>query len=220
MFPNRFNKNYKENVGMDEERIQKEKKVLRKTMITLLDEFSVNEKKVARAAKKIERKLLESDIYKKTEAIFSFIAAAGEVPTYGIIKRAFADGKRVAVPRIIDRDGVMDFFYLDKTIPLKMQLEIGAFGILAPSLDAEKVPVESFPHGGLFLLPGLAFTHDGKRLGKGKAFYDKYIARIEHTVPTLAALCFLCQIVDDIPCAETDKLMEYIVCEKGVVKCT
>ena len=63
------------------------------------------------------------------------------------------------------------------------------------------------------LVPGVAFTKDGKRLGHGKGFYDIYIERMKKAGlnPYLCGICLPCQLVEDIPTDEHDILMDKVV---------
>ena len=54
----------------------------------------------------------------------------------------------------------------------------------------------------LVLMPGLAFTKQGDRMGYGGGFYDRFLAE-EPNHPTLA-LCYEFQIVDNLPTEEFD----------------
>lgn len=62
----------------------------------------------------------------------------------------------------------------------------------------------------LMLVPGLAFTKDGKRLGRGAGFYDRAISVLPKCVKTLG-ICKMTQLVDEIPMQEHDmKVMEVL----------
>ena len=54
----------------------------------------------------------------------------------------------------------------------------------------------------LVLMPGMAFTKDGKRMGYGGGFYDKFLAA-EPDHPTVA-LCYDFQMVEDLPNEDYD----------------
>lgn len=59
----------------------------------------------------------------------------------------------------------------------------------------------------LVIVPGVAFTKNGKRLGHGKGYYDKYLNNLikrQNYVPKTVALVFKEQLLDDIPCNELD----------------
>ena len=51
-------------------------------------------------------------------------------------------------------------------------------------------------------MPGMAFTTDGKRMGYGGGFYDKFLAA-EPNHPTVA-LCYAFQMVEDLPTEDYD----------------
>ena len=65
------------------------------------------------------------------------------------------------------------------------------------------------------LIPGLAFTRDGRRLGRGKGFYDRFLT-------TLRPDCFTCglghdlQLVEDLPTEPHDVTLDAVVTPAGV----
>jgi len=71
----------------------------------------------------------------------------------------------------------------------------------------------------LFIVPGLAFTKNGCRLGHGMGYYDRYLARHQQMfsvnkdgeTPTTIALCFAEQIVDDIPTTGHDFPIDFVL---------
>ena len=67
----------------------------------------------------------------------------------------------------------------------------------------------------LILIPGLAFTPDGQRLGRGGGFYDRYLARLPARATKLG-VCFQCQVVESLPSEAHDQRMDAIVTENGI----
>lgn len=63
-------------------------------------------------------------------------------------------------------------------------------------------------------MPGLGFTNNGKRLGRGKGYYDKYIndykKKYSNNFKTIG-LAFSQQICDDIPTTEQDIFIDYLI---------
>ena len=204
----------------DETELTEKKCLVRKAMRKAIFEFTAEQNRAGMASKKIERLLLGSELYAASDAVFIFVSDPSEVETRGIIASALKDKKRVALPRCIDAAGTMEFYYLDAALSFEAQTEIGAFGITEPKTDLEKVDTKNFPHASLFLVPALAFSRDGRRLGKGKGFYDRYIAGISYAFPVLAGLCFSCQIISDVPAGVRDASVSHIVCEKGIFPCS
>ena len=135
----------------------------------------------------------------------------------------------------------MDFYFLEEGKALESQLETGAYGIREPKAELKKFAgfraaalgegvakdceavaacgsgtafTETSPIQKIFMLvPGVAFTKDGKRLGHGKGFYDIYIERMKKAGlnPYLCGICLPCQLVEDIPTDEHDILMDKVV---------
>jgi 5-formyltetrahydrofolate cyclo-ligase len=68
-----------------------------------------------------------------------------------------------------------------------------------------------FPGGlDVILVPGLAFTVQGARLGRGKACYDNYLKKCTTAGfnPCTVALAFHQQVVDYVPVGDSDQLIQ------------
>lgn len=199
--------------------LAEKKRRARREMRKTIFEFTADKNRAEAASEKIAGIVLGSELYAVSGSIFIFASEAREVETRGLIASALKDGKRVALPRCTNAKGAMEFYYLDAALPFDEQTETGTFGITEPKTFLEKIDTSCFPHSSLFLMPALAFSRDGKRLGKGKGFYDRYAARIVHASPVFAGLCFSCQIIYDVPAGALDVSVSHIVCEDGIVTC-
>ena len=134
-----------------------------------------------------------------------------ELPTEptDVIKQAIKDGKRVALPKIISKeDGIMEFYYLDAQKSLVEQTSVGALGILEPD---ETLPASPNPDSHTLILgPGRAFTMDGARLGRGKGYYDRYLAKKRLPNVAIAGVCFNFQVLAEVPTDLNDIKMDLI----------
>ena len=82
----------------------------------------------------------------------------------------------------------------------------GPFGIREP---ASHSPVRAIKDIDVFLVPGVAFTRDGRRLGRGAAYYDVTLAlRGPHAVTI--GIAFECSVVAEIPIDAHDVPMDFI----------
>ncbi|TRY63957.1 hypothetical protein TCAL_07693 [Tigriopus californicus] len=66
----------------------------------------------------------------------------------------------------------------------------------------------------LILVPGLAFTASGQRLGRGKGYYDTYLQKCKSILspgPQTLALAFQEQIVDHIPTHDHDQSLDAVI---------
>ena len=69
----------------------------------------------------------------------------------------------------------------------------------------------------LMLIPGMAFSDDGKRLGRGKGYYDTYLSKAKDNLkvpPKTIALAFTQQIVKNVPTDELDFLIDKVIYTK------
>jgi 5-formyltetrahydrofolate cyclo-ligase len=101
-------------------------------------------------------------------------------------------------------------------------IEIPSLGHLAPSAWNRQIHEPAFAQAHLvtpaeiklMIVPGLAFTRDGHRLGRGGGFYDRYLALLPSTAVKIG-VCFSVQIVPSLPAEPHDQHMNAIITEQG-----
>lgn len=148
---------------------------------------------------------LRQYIYCKT--VFTYVSKNIEVDTLSLIRAAWANGKRVAVPRCVTETREMDFFYITNM----SDLEEGAFGVLEPIADkCEKVTDFS---KGLCIVPGLSFDAEGYRLGYGKGYYDRFLSKFQGDT---VGLCYSNCIKWKLPHGYYDKPVDLIVTDRYI----
>lgn len=80
-------------------------------------------------------------------------------------------------------------------------------------LSESYLAVEETPE--IILIPGLAFTKTGERLGRGKGYFDRYL---EHFQGIKIGICFECQLVADVMSEQHDVVMDFIVTETKIYR--
>lgn len=152
-------------------------------------------------------------LYQEAEDIYLFASYNQELPTYGIIKQALSEGKKVALPKVEGKDIV--FYYIEDI----KQLAPGYQGIPEPkpSLDTLALPPVEKP--ALMLMPGLAFTKSGERLGYGGGFYDRYLFKSPDKAFITCGLGYDFQVFQSLPMEEHDFYIEYLMTPSMVVAC-
>lgn len=111
---------------------------------------------------------------------------------------------RIVLPRVEDTpqgEPRMEFYDYRPD-----SLAAGAYGIREPQ-GGEACPAADID---VMVVPGMAFTRDGRRLGRGKGYYDRYLARDGFRAWCIG-VCFDCQIVDDLPCEAFDRRVDEVV---------
>lgn len=100
-----------------------------------------------------------------------------------------AVGKRLCFPRVTGAE--MEFHVVDRPGEL----------VWSGSVREPDAAIHPFVGGAsldLLLVPGLAFSRDGVRLGRGGGFYDRFLGALPARVPTVG-VAFAFQIADAIP---------------------
>lgn len=148
---------------------------------------AMTECEIVEASRHLAEQFLATPQYQNARTVYGYLPYNQEVRTVPILERALAEGKKVAVPKIYGDE--MRFLYLSDLT----KVEKNAMGIPEP-VDDGPVADDSTA---LVLMPGVAFTEGGDRMGYGGGYYDKFLAN-EPDHPTVA-LCYDFQIVDSIP---------------------
>lgn len=123
-----------------------------------------------------------------------------EVDTRDAISRLVEMGKEVLLPAVITDAEVELRVYRDAK-----DLQEGAFRIMEPC----GVRFDKYEDIDIVIVPGMAFTADGRRLGRGKGYYDRLLGKMPNAYKI--GLCFPFQLVDDIPCEPHDIKMNEVI---------
>lgn len=147
--------------------------------------------------------------FQKAEVILVYASLPDEVETLILIDELLQEGKKdVYCP--VTQDDEMDFYKISSVDDLKE----GNFHVLEPEPLEEKVLELQKDVAYCMLMPGLMFDKTGNRLGYGKGYYDKYLARVTEMVSlTTIALSYETMVKDEIPAEETDRCADFIVTE-------
>lgn len=115
------------------------------------------------------RRLISTWQYRECKAIFIYASTDIEVDTYRIMRQAFADQKKVALPRCVPDSRDMVFHFIRDF----SDLERGSFGVMEPK---KTMPIAD-DEDGLMIVPALCLDNNGYRLGYGGGYYDRYLSR-------------------------------------------
>jgi 5-formyltetrahydrofolate cyclo-ligase len=133
--------------------------------------------------------------------VLAFCGVGSEPDTSSLLHQLYDHGHVVALPRVGDLDLSAVEWTPDSPMP------IGDFGI--PSPIGEHVEAATID---VAVVPGLAFTRDGHRLGQGGGFYDRYLPALRADCLTIGA-CFAEQLVDHLPIEAHDRTLDVVIAD-------
>jgi 5-formyltetrahydrofolate cyclo-ligase len=88
------------------------------------------------------------------------------------------------------------------------------FGMLEPAAD---LPVIDPATPDVVLVPGVAFDRQGRRLGFGGGYYDRFLP----TTPALrVGIAFDQCLAEELPCSEHDQRMDWVATPSKIIHCT
>lgn len=169
-------------------------KELRKTMIFKRKVMSNDE--VITKSSIICDKIIDSDIYKKSKVVYLYCSVNNEVDLNKVINDAYSKGKTVAFPKV---EGENMNFYVTSS---KDDLVPGYFNIPEPNATYPA------PKADLIIVPGTVFTKEGKRIGYGGGFYDRFLS--QNKVYSIG-VCYDFQLMDDLYTQAHDQILNEII---------
>lgn len=140
-----------------------------------------------------------------SSVVGSFVASSQEPDLTEINKFG-----KVFLPRFSPENQLYDLALWDRS----KELVLGPYQIPEPNQAALELKGAEM---GFCLIPGLAFTETGHRLGRGGGFYDRLL--VKYNVGIKVGVCFDFQICKEIPLEEHDLSMDYIVTPSRIIKC-
>ncbi|MCQ2523708.1 MAG: 5-formyltetrahydrofolate cyclo-ligase [Lachnospiraceae bacterium] len=165
---------------------------------------------------KIQKTILESNLYKDSDKLFIYSDYHGEVGTLVLIEDALLKGKDVFLPKCHENftEARMDFYKITSTC----ELVNGYKGILEPMENlSNRFDYESNKESKLLMfVPGVVYDKNNNRMGYGKGYYDNYLKDKPNMIKI--GIAFSLQVIDEIPVTENDIKMDFIVTENTTLK--
>jgi 5-formyltetrahydrofolate cyclo-ligase len=159
-----------------------------------------------RQEKEVERRLMELPRFETAGTVLIFLSTGSEVETAGIVDRLRERGSRVLVP-VVEGDTMEAVELLPGAA-----LVTSSFGIMTPANGRVVEPAEI----DLVVTPGLAFDRNGRRLGFGGGYFDRFLPRLRSDC-LIVAVAFHQQIIDEVPGGPLDVPVHVIVTDEEVI---
>ena len=182
---------------------EQEKRQLRAAIRALAAQLSPRYRASADGA--IARRVLSLPEYRGAETVFCVVGSGREIDTRPILEQTLADGKRLCVP-LCTGAGEME---LRQVTDLK-ELSPGTYGILEPPAGS---PSLSPDQADLAVIPCLTCSREGRRLGRGGGYYDRFLSRYRGAAVLVCREKLLRQ---EIPFGLHDYPVPWVVTEAGL----
>lgn len=184
-----------------------EKKQLRQAMKKRL--AALSEETYRTLCSNITERLMALPEWKDAGIIGLTLSMKHEINTDIIIRHAWAEDKKVALPKANPKEKSMDFRILNAFEDAEE-----AFAGIREPIPERTEPVA--PHDiDLLVVPGLVFDEKGYRIGFGGGFYDRFLVKYKGLTVSLA---FEMQLVDSLPAESFDLPVDIIVTNQRVIR--
>lgn len=184
-----------------------EKEALRQAVKKRLE--ALPEAYLQEAGEKIWRAAAQTEAYRRAESVFLYVSVDREPDTRKLLREALAAGKMVYVPRCWP-EGRMEAVRIRD----ERELTPGILGIPEPLSGRETAEPGEI---GLAVVPCVAASLSGRRLGHGAGYYDRFLRGKR---PVTLCLCYQKLLTEEIPMTSLDVWMDWVVTENGAARRT
>lgn len=187
--------------------LRESKAALRRRMLDARDALDPAVR--AASSQALTARVVALPAYRDAGCILAYASFGSEFITDALLENVMASGRVLVLPRVHRDRRELELFRIRD---IERELTPGTWGIREPGPDCRE---PCSPDAVEFVLvPGVAFTPQGKRLGYGGGYYDRLIRRFTRRPPLVAA-AFQLQVVQEIPCGPTDEDIDSVLTDQG-----
>ncbi len=150
--------------------LRAEKAALRLRLRAEVKEVTAEERRTASAL--VCARLREQPFWRQARHLLFYASLPDELDLWPLIEEALRDHRTVALPRFLVETGAYGAAVIQN--PTK-DLVKGKLGILEPSSHCRWFALNQLD---LVLVPGVGFDVNGRRLGRGKGYYDRLLPSV------------------------------------------
>ena len=152
--------------------------------------------------------LMTTPEYQRAEIVMVFLSLPNEIDTTPLVLHSWRDRKRVLAPKVSWEQRRM--------LPIEIRslsddVSQSPMGLREPA-QGVPIPVAIID---LVVVPGLGFDTHGNRIGRGRGFYDRFLAHPDWN-GTACGLAFEEQVVDEVPITEHDMQVDMLVTDESI----
>ena len=180
-----------------------EKTQIRRQSLSRRDALSQSE--IRDKSRSIHERLSALTEYVNASQILTYVSKDNEVGTRRLICDLLEQGRSVLIPISLD-DGTLKWSSLqslDDLVP-------GASGVPEPRPSQRRLIEPA--NDALVIVPCVAFSPSGHRLGHGQGYFDRFLA---HHRGTTVGIAFETQKIEHLPVEEHDMSLDIVLTESG-----
>lgn len=153
-------------------------------------------------AEAVRERLRSHPVWRQARSVLLFAPRVDEPDIWPMVREALDLGKEVGLPAY---DPIAGVYGARRLADPARDVVTGAYGIREPGRACPDLPLAGLD---LVLVPGLAFTPAGGRLGRGGGFYDRLLAA---TPAVRMGIGLDEQVVAWLPLEPHDQLLDYVL---------
>jgi 5-formyltetrahydrofolate cyclo-ligase len=159
--------------------------------------------------------LMQLPEYENAQTVLWYIDCRSELRTKHALPEALNSRRQIIIPYCtVDEAGAnkLGLWRLERMD----ELVVGKWKILEPPHERWTEPGKEFQPEqlDLVIVPGVAFSREGGRMGNGQGYYDRLLERVRPDC-RLIGLCYECQLFDDLIVSPHDVFMDKVVTERA-----
>ncbi|MBY9081256.1 5-formyltetrahydrofolate cyclo-ligase [Paenibacillus sp. HN-1] len=155
------------------------------------------------------------------ESVMAYAPIRSELDVRPLIESCWQTGRNVILPRVHSDTGTLSLHPTGSW----HELVQGTYGIFEPAADSPELDEDVRP--AVIFVPGLAFDLRGGRLGYGRGYYDRLLARLKagdnggtgEASTVWIGLAYAAQLIPEVPMDAHDAFMDFLITEDGIVDC-
>ncbi len=147
------------------------------------------------------------ECYRQALGVASYASDGVEPDLFGLWRE-----KRFFLPRYRKSQGIYELVEVEDR---DRDLVPGKFGILEPRAELPALPLEQVVSKLLFLVPAVACSRSGVRLGRGGGYYDRMLSGV--TSPVIGVV-YHCQLTGWLPAETHDRPVDVVVTEEELIE--
>ena len=168
---------------------------------------SLDREYIEMASEQAHELLISTEEYRLAKTVLLYYPIKNEISPLSIIESAKRDNKTVAFPLCNTESKTLSF----KKVKSVDELKLTSFGLYEPQKQCDDALVDE---NTLCIVPAIAFSRDGQRIGYGMGYYDRFL---KDFVGTSVGFSFSKLILSAIPKEAHDVPLDMIITESEVL---